>query len=180
MGIYSLSGGGNKKDVCIFSDHYLLLLQVRFFFVHWLPLTYCHHRRCIYCTFWAVVSFNHFAVWIEMSELCLVCREDLPDDASYLTCSECNYGYHLGLCSGLTKTAFKSKDDAMKKKHGSARRASSQLLVAISLRGVGWEMKKHSKKCSLKWTRSRLSYQYSRAGWMPFFSVKESVDKLEH
>lgn len=39
------------------------------------------------------------------SDLCLVCNKSLTDNGAYLTCVVCEYGYHLGACSGVTKTA---------------------------------------------------------------------------
>lgn len=47
-------------------------------------------------------------------DACLVCYEPLLENGTYPTCSECKYGYHLGACSGVSKTTFK-KDDAAKK-----------------------------------------------------------------
>ncbi|XP_037268899.1 uncharacterized protein LOC119160770 [Rhipicephalus microplus] len=49
------------------------------------------------------------------SALCLVCKEALPDPGSCPMCSECSYGYHIGPCSGVTKSAFKTGDEAVKK-----------------------------------------------------------------
>lgn len=46
---------------------------------------------------------------------CISCNEFLPDDACALTCSECNYPYHLGACSGVSEASFKSKSDALRK-----------------------------------------------------------------
>lgn len=42
------------------------------------------------------------------SDPCLACNEPLPDKKACPTCSECNYSYHFGTCSGVTKAAFKA------------------------------------------------------------------------
>lgn len=34
---------------------------------------------------------------------CFVCNDPLPEKGSYPICSECNYAYHIGPCSGLSK-----------------------------------------------------------------------------
>lgn len=45
---------------------------------------------------------------------CLSCNEVLPDDGSVMTCSECDFSYHLGACSGVTEASFK-KNEASRK-----------------------------------------------------------------
>lgn len=47
---------------------------------------------------------------------CLACHLQLPDDDKYLTCTACNYMYHLGKCSGVNASSFRSKGDALKAK----------------------------------------------------------------
>lgn len=39
---------------------------------------------------------------------CLVCCQQIKSCDSFLECSDCNYVYHLGACSGITKPQFSS------------------------------------------------------------------------
>lgn len=45
---------------------------------------------------------------------CLVCNELLPVDGALLFCVECGFSYHLGSCSGVAESTFKSKGDSFK------------------------------------------------------------------
>lgn len=45
----------------------------------------------------------------EMAKNCVACHKCIPTDSVYLSCSECNYEYHLGSCSGVTESAYKKK-----------------------------------------------------------------------
>ncbi|KAL1438361.1 hypothetical protein MTO96_048150 [Rhipicephalus appendiculatus] len=47
-----------------------------------------------------------------MSGVCPACSEALPSDGRLLRCSECEYAYHLGNCSGWSEGTFKSKGEA--------------------------------------------------------------------
>lgn len=114
-----------------------------------------------------------------MSEFCLVCSEALPDNASYPTCSECNYGYHLGSCSGLTKAAFKSKDDAMKKTW------KCQTCVVSAARsnqsaGGGLRDEKALEKVLIEINEKLAQLPIIQSRVDALFSVKETVNKLEH
>lgn len=51
-----------------------------------------------------------------MSEnICLSCKELLPEDGQVMTCCECKYQYHVGNCSGISETTFRSKGKAYHK-----------------------------------------------------------------
>lgn len=41
--------------------------------------------------------------------LCLAYRKTPGEDGSFITCSECNFGYHLGACSGTTDKMYQGK-----------------------------------------------------------------------
>lgn len=43
------------------------------------------------------------------SNKCISCNEDLPDDGRVMTCSDCSYAYHVGVCSGISESSYKSK-----------------------------------------------------------------------
>lgn len=47
--------------------------------------------------------------------VCLVCNDELPADDKMMTCVECEYSYHLGACSGIAESTFKSKTDISRK-----------------------------------------------------------------
>lgn len=44
-----------------------------------------------------------------------MCNEELNDDDGKITCVECEYSYHLGTCSGLSESTFKSRNDASRR-----------------------------------------------------------------
>lgn len=44
-----------------------------------------------------------------MANTCVACHKSIPTDEVHLSCSECNYEYHLGSCSGVTESAYKKK-----------------------------------------------------------------------
>lgn len=50
-----------------------------------------------------------------MDERCHSCDEKLPSDGRQIKCSECEYAYHLGNCSGWSESTFKSKGEAGRK-----------------------------------------------------------------
>lgn len=45
---------------------------------------------------------------------CMACHSPVPDDSVFLTCVSCDYPYHLGKCSGVTASGFRSKGEAFK------------------------------------------------------------------
>lgn len=47
-----------------------------------------------------------------VSDVCPSCSEALPTDGRLLKCTECEYTYHLGNCSGWSESTFKSKGEA--------------------------------------------------------------------
>ncbi|KAL1477948.1 hypothetical protein MTO96_016927 [Rhipicephalus appendiculatus] len=47
-----------------------------------------------------------------VSGVCPACSEALPSDGRLLRCTECEYAYHLGNCSGWSEGTFKSKGEA--------------------------------------------------------------------
>lgn len=47
-----------------------------------------------------------------VSGVCPACSETLPSDGRLLRCTECEYAYHLGNCSGWSEGTFKSKGEA--------------------------------------------------------------------
>lgn len=49
------------------------------------------------------------------AKTCLACDESLPVDGSLLICSDCGFSYHLGTCSGVPESTFKTKRDSFKK-----------------------------------------------------------------
>lgn len=49
-----------------------------------------------------------------MENKCPSCSEELPETGEVLNCSECDYSFHLGACSGISAKAFKTKDDSFK------------------------------------------------------------------
>lgn len=50
-----------------------------------------------------------------MDEFCVTCNEAVLENALRMTCADCEYVYHLGKCSGVSETTFKTKNDAYKK-----------------------------------------------------------------
>lgn len=48
-------------------------------------------------------------------DVCLACTEALPHDGAMMICLDCNYGYHLGSCSGVTENAYRKKGASTKK-----------------------------------------------------------------
>lgn len=50
-----------------------------------------------------------------MDIACVACNEPLSPHKTFLCCSECSYGYHLGNCSGVTENSFKKKNAEAKK-----------------------------------------------------------------
>ncbi|CAN8019000.1 unnamed protein product [Ixodes persulcatus] len=49
------------------------------------------------------------------SDLCMLCNESLPDDGMFSKCCDCEYAYHLGACSGVSESTFKSRGENAKK-----------------------------------------------------------------
>lgn len=46
---------------------------------------------------------------------CLCCSEEVGSGEPYMICSECNFIYHVGKCSGISETQFSSMREATKK-----------------------------------------------------------------
>lgn len=47
--------------------------------------------------------------------ICLSCKELVPEEENVMTCCECDYPYHLGNCSGISESTFRSKGEAYHK-----------------------------------------------------------------
>lgn len=47
--------------------------------------------------------------------VCSKCRSLIWSDVNALTCSDCERSYHLGECSGVSESTYKSKKDGYKK-----------------------------------------------------------------
>lgn len=45
---------------------------------------------------------------------CLVCQDVVPQDGKYLTCTKCDYAYHLGKCSGVSAPSFRNRSESFK------------------------------------------------------------------
>lgn len=45
---------------------------------------------------------------------CVCCHESVPDDGMFVTCSVCDYAYHLGKCSGVSGSTYRSKGERFK------------------------------------------------------------------
>ncbi|CAN7976097.1 unnamed protein product [Ixodes persulcatus] len=45
----------------------------------------------------------------------MLCNELLPEDGLFAECCDCEYGYHLGSCSGVSEGTFKSRGETAKK-----------------------------------------------------------------
>lgn len=45
---------------------------------------------------------------------CIACDEPLPKNDALMCCAECEFSFHLGACSGVSKSAFKKKSTASK------------------------------------------------------------------
>lgn len=66
-----------------------------------------------------LTSFRHLVRGYVIMSLskggCSSCHEDLPLDGNVVICCDCDSSYHLGSCSGIPKSAFKSKSESQKK-----------------------------------------------------------------
>lgn len=50
-----------------------------------------------------------------MKRQCRFCNDSLPVDGRFMKCSECEYGYHFGDCSGCSEATYKSKGESGRK-----------------------------------------------------------------
>lgn len=48
-------------------------------------------------------------------DVCPTCDECLPIDGRFLKCSDCEYAYHLGTCSGCSEATFKGKAESARR-----------------------------------------------------------------
>lgn len=51
----------------------------------------------------------------DTDDVCLTCKEQLLDDDRRMKCSDCEFSYHLGDCSGIAESTYKSKGDSWHK-----------------------------------------------------------------
>lgn len=112
------------------------------------------------------------------SDACLVCNEPLLESGSYPTCSECKYGYHLGACSGMSKTTFK-KDDAAKK---TWKCQTCLVSAARSARGDKSHTGEHNssfEKVLIEINRKLAQIPDIQRKVDALMKVKDTVDKLE-
>ncbi|XP_077508097.1 uncharacterized protein LOC144119310 [Amblyomma americanum] len=114
------------------------------------------------------------------NDSCLVCNELLPEIGTYPMCCECGYGYHLGSCSGVFKTAFKSKSIADRKEW------TCQTCVILSARGTASPRKEKPEKepafqdVLLQINKKLAEITEIKAKVGALLQIKETVDRMEH
>ncbi|CAN7943129.1 unnamed protein product [Ixodes hexagonus] len=54
----------------------------------------------------------------ESGDVCLNCNQELDGDGKDMQCTECRFSYHLGNCSGVTKSSVKEKKQSISLREG--------------------------------------------------------------
>lgn len=109
---------------------------------------------------------------------CLVCLKSLPENGVFLTCSECDYSYHIGSCSGVSKTTYKAKGDVDKSKW------KCQTCETSKARGAEGAVKQKPEQAALEKVLMEINkklteLQVIRCKVDELMLVKETVNKLE-
>lgn len=79
------------------------------------PVTQVACFRCCHCCHWYhesscnIIPVACLTLGMASSDCCIACDKDLADDGRVITCGDCSYVYHVGACSGVSETTYKSK-----------------------------------------------------------------------
>lgn len=100
--------------------------------------------------------------------MCMSCHEDLPDDGKVMTCNECSNPYHVGSCSGIAESAYKSKGEAGRR---------SWRCATCKTRTLGGGQERRQKKTQELDVASLLLAINAKLDSLS--PLRESVDKIE-
>lgn len=113
----------------------------------------------------------------EGEAICFSCSEPLPDDGTMMTCTDCRYSYHLGSCSGVLESTYKSKG---------AKRKNWKCPTCVTVKSRGNQASVKQKHdldigAELEAINRKLSELMSiKEKVDSLLSIKETVDKMEH